>query len=80
MTNAANTAATFTYQTVDMARAAYIERFASMADAIAFEEMTLGAVVGELPVEVTQVLNGGAASVAYYDWLIEQHAEWQLGA
>lgn len=64
---------------VNMARAAYVERFESDSDATAFEEMVLGCGRRFLPSEAVQVLEGGAAaaSVAYYGWLIDQHAEWQ---
>ena len=60
--------------TAEMARAAFIERFASQADAMAFEEQVLGAGREFVPEDLRSEVG---ESEAYWAWLTDQHAAWQ---
>src|SRR5690606_34516559 len=65
--------------TVDMAREMYCDRFAD-GGAVEFEEQVLSAGREFLPDVARAIVDGHAATVAYYTWLIDQHAEWQHDA
>lgn len=60
--------------TAEMARAAFIERFETQADAMAFEEQVLGAGREFVPEDLRGEIG---ASEAYWAWLTDQHADWQ---